>query len=143
MKRRFAAVVVFTIAFAAGYSAAQSREDAARTIQANLLAAKERQEKRPTMDPALFSGDPYVESAYRAAKEFPEALDKMFCYCYCSINPDFKHKSLLTCYVDGHAAKCGVCMREGVLSKQMTAEGKTPAQIAKYFADFYQDKREH
>lgn len=143
MKKGFAAFIVFCLAFAGGFSYAQSREDAARTMQANLLAAKERQEKRAAMDPDIFAADPYVESAYRAARKLPDVLDKLFCYCYCALNPNFRHKSLLTCYVDDHGSKCGICMREAVLARQMTSEGKTPAQIAKDFEDFYLGRQTH
>ena len=58
-------------------------------------------ENRPTLDPAQFIGR--VEEAYAAAKNSPEVLDEAYCYCSCD-EPPFYHKSLLSCFVDKHAA---------------------------------------
>ncbi|MGK7344689.1 MAG: CYCXC family (seleno)protein [Candidatus Nitrospinota bacterium M3_3B_026] len=137
MRKLFALAVAFTLAFSAGYALAQSRKLAAQMIQKDLLEAEKRVETRPTLDPAIFARDEYVASTYRIAKKIPDVLDKLFCYCYCAINPKFKHKSLLTCYTDEHAAQCGVCMREAVVAMSMTREGKKPEDIAAYLADFY------
>ncbi len=58
-------------------------------------------ETRQTLPPAIFSGR--VRKAYQIARDIPEVLDKLFCYCMCKENSG--HKNLLTCYVDNHAAK--------------------------------------
>jgi len=57
-------------------------------------------ETRQTLPPALFSGR--VKRAYQLARDIPEVLDKLYCYCMCKENSG--HKNLLTCYVDNHAA---------------------------------------
>ena len=57
-------------------------------------------ETRPTLPPQMFTGK--ARRAYRIAREIPEVLDKLYCYCRCREN--FKHKNLLSCYVDNHAA---------------------------------------
>lgn len=57
-------------------------------------------ETRPTLSRILFVGA--VAEAYGVAKEIPEVLDQLYCYCRCAEN--FGHKSLLSCYVDQHAA---------------------------------------
>ena len=62
-----------------------------------------RGETRATLDPALFN-DARVRQAYQAAKEIPWVLDSIYCFCYCEESPTFRHKSLLSCYVDNHAA---------------------------------------
>lgn len=62
-----------------------------------------RGETRATLDPYLF-GDPMVKEAYRIAKEIPWVLDSIYCFCKCEESPAFRHKSLLSCYVDNHAA---------------------------------------
>lgn len=144
MKKRAVTFVVFILSFAAGIvlAQAQSREAQAKLFQQNLLEATARQETRPTQDPAIYT-DPYIKEAYTAAREIPGTLDKIFCYCYCALNPQFKHKSLLTCYVDDHGSKCGICMREAVVSKQLTAQGKKPEEIAKIFADHYANQPQH
>ncbi len=137
MKKKIAALAVFVLLIAAGFVVAESRELQAKLFQQNLLEATTRQETRPTQDPLLYANDPYIKEAYTIAREIPGVLDKIFCYCYCALNPQSKHKSLLTCYVDDHSSKCGTCLREAVVAKQLTAQGKKPEEIAKIFADYY------
>lgn len=62
-----------------------------------------RGERRATLEPNLFK-DPRVRRAYQAAKEIPWILDSIYCYCRCAESPVFRHKSLLSCYVDDHAS---------------------------------------
>jgi hypothetical protein len=61
-------------------------------------------EVRKTLDPQMFE-NPLIKRAYVAAKEIPWVLDSIYCYCYCKESPTFRHKSLLSCYVDLHAAR--------------------------------------
>jgi len=60
-------------------------------------------ETRTTLDPNIFK-NPQMRDAYRIAKEIPWVLDSIYCYCMCEESPTFRHKSLLSCYVDKHAA---------------------------------------
>ncbi|MCL4491339.1 MAG: PCYCGC domain-containing protein [Nitrospirae bacterium] len=60
-------------------------------------------ERRATLDPGLFN-EPRIRRAYQIAQEIPWVLDSIHCYCMCAESPVFKHKSLLSCYVDTHAA---------------------------------------
>jgi hypothetical protein len=59
-----------------------------------------RLETRPTLDPAQFVGK--AAAAHRVAREDPDVLDQLYCYCGCDKHQG--HKSLLSCYTDGHAA---------------------------------------
>ena len=59
-----------------------------------------RRETRPTLDPALFVGK--ARLAHQIAREIPDVLDQLYCYCECDKHAG--HKSLLSCYTDGHAA---------------------------------------
>jgi hypothetical protein len=59
-----------------------------------------RRETRPTLDPARFVGK--AAAAHRVAREIPDVLDQLYCYCGCDKHQG--HKSLLSCYTDGHAA---------------------------------------
>lgn len=59
-----------------------------------------RRETRPTLDPALFVGK--AAAAHQVAREIPDVLDQLYCYCQCDKHAG--HKSLLSCYTDGHAA---------------------------------------
>jgi len=80
---------------------------ATESARANQFAQKDeslrRGETRATLDPNLFR-DARVREAYRAAKEIPWILDSIYCYCRCKESPALRHKSLLSCYVDNHAA---------------------------------------
>jgi len=62
-----------------------------------------RGEKSATLDPVQFR-DARVKEAYKVAKEIPWVLDSIYCYCQCEESPAFRHKSLLSCYVDNHAS---------------------------------------
>jgi hypothetical protein len=66
----------------------------------NVVPALARRETRPTLDPALFVGKAAL--AHRVAREIPDTLDQLYCYCEC--DKHMGHKSLLSCYTDGHAA---------------------------------------
>jgi hypothetical protein len=61
-------------------------------------------ENRSTLDPNQFQ-NPMIEKAYQAAKDIPWVLDSIYCFCFCKESPAFRHKSLLSCYVDLHAAR--------------------------------------
>lgn len=62
-----------------------------------------RGETRATLPPNTFS-DSRIRNAYQVAKDIPWVLDSIYCYCMCEESPAFRHKSLLSCYVDNHAA---------------------------------------
>ena len=64
------------------------------------LAPGVRRETRPTLDPSTFSGKAAL--AYQVAREIPEVLDQLQCYCACG--SQYGHVSLLSCYVDGHGS---------------------------------------
>ncbi len=64
------------------------------------IAQVARRETRPTLDPALFVGK--AAASHRVAREIPDVLDQLYCYCRC--DKQLGHKSLLSCYTDGHAA---------------------------------------
>jgi hypothetical protein len=52
-----------------------------------------------TLDPNLFKGK--AKRAYQVAKEIPEVLARMPCFCECEA---FGHESLLDCFIDQHGA---------------------------------------
>lgn len=64
------------------------------------VPAAARRETRPTLDPGLFVGK--ARLAHQIAREIPDTLDQLYCYCEC--DKHMGHKSLLSCYTDGHAA---------------------------------------
>jgi len=52
-----------------------------------------------TLDPILFKGK--AKKAYEIAKEIPEILAKMPCFCECEA---YGHENLLDCFIDNHGA---------------------------------------
>jgi ABC-type transporter MlaC component len=52
-----------------------------------------------TLDPSLFKGK--AKQAYQIAKEIPEALAQIPCFCECEA---FGHENLLDCFIDRHGA---------------------------------------
>jgi len=68
--------------------------------QNSTVQAAARRETRPTLDPALFVGK--ARLAHQVARQIPDTLDQLYCYCEC--DKHMGHKSLLSCYTDGHAA---------------------------------------
>lgn len=77
-------------------------------------------ESRETLSPENFTG--ITAQAYQAAKEIPEVLDSLYCYCDCEKH--FGHKSLLSCYVDEHAVHCDICIDEALMAYEMHRQGK-------------------
>ncbi len=93
----FFVIVLSTLALAVVSEAVQ------KGLSVKMDESLRRGETRATLDPYLF-GDPMVKEAYRIAKEIPWVLDSIYCFCKCEESPAFRHKSLLSCYVDNHAA---------------------------------------
>jgi hypothetical protein len=80
-----------------------------------------------TLDPNLFEGETWL--AYEAAREHPELLARLHCYCGCEQHQG--HKSLLDCFRTDHAAECATCIGEAITAAQMYEGGGSPvAQIA-------------
>jgi hypothetical protein len=52
-----------------------------------------------TLDPHRFRGK--ARQAYQIAKEIPQILVQMPCFCDCDV---FGHENLLDCFIDQHAA---------------------------------------
>jgi hypothetical protein len=84
-------------------------------------------ETRPTLSPMNFYGP--TARAYAAAREIPEVIDSIHCYCECKKH--LGHKSLLTCYVNEHAAYCDICINEALMAKQMHDKGMDVVSIRK------------
>jgi len=52
-----------------------------------------------TLDPSLFRGK--ARQAYQIAKEIPEVIAQMPCFCECEA---YGHENLLDCFIDRHGA---------------------------------------
>lgn len=96
------------------------------TSQLNELA--------PTLPPAQFIGK--ARTAYQVAKEIPQTLAQLPCYCEC--DQAFGHKSLQSCFVDDHASQCAVCVDEALLAYKLQKEDKlTPEQVREKIIEQY------
>lgn len=92
-------------------------------------------ETEPIVPSFYFTG--MTRKAYEAAAAIPEVLDHLFCYCYCTEHHG--HKSLRTCFTDGHGSGCDVCMGEAIRAKELHDKGYSIKEIrAKIDKEFYQ-----
>ena len=78
-----------------------------------------------TQDPALYQGD--ARQAYLVARQHPELLAQLDCYCGCEEHEG--HKNLLDCFRTNHGASCDICVGEAVTAGQMLAQGTPVDQI--------------
>jgi hypothetical protein len=105
---------------------AQPQAPVANLMPAHFDYAPPRSSLGPTLDPEKFTG--LVRDAYRAAREIPQTLAQLPCYCHC--DREMGHKSLHSCYEGEHASHCAVCVNEALLALKLEKEQKlSPAQI--------------
>ncbi len=69
-----------------------------------------------------------AKKLYDQAREIPEVLDGLHCYCECHDDP-MNHRSLLSCFESDQAAGCYACGSEARLVHKLHGEGKTLAEI--------------
>ena len=90
-----------------------------------------------TLSPELFTGN--VRLAYQAAKEIPQTLAQLPCYCHC--DKGFGHKSLLSCFESEHGENCGICIGEALMAYNLEKRGKlNPVQIRERIITAYGSK---
>jgi hypothetical protein len=88
----------------------------------------------PTLSPDLFTGNPKL--AYQAAKEIPQTLAQLPCYCHCDMSTG--HKSLHSCFVTEHGEGCGICINEALMAYGLEKRhGLNPAQIRERIIEAY------
>jgi Protein of unknown function with PCYCGC motif len=78
-----------------------------------------------TLDPARFTGR--TRSAYQAAKEVPEVLAQLPCFCGCMTG--FGHKNNLDCFHDEHGVECSMCQDIALDARDMYKNGFEIARI--------------
>src|SRR3972149_11473948 len=83
-----------------------------------------------------------IREAYAAAAEIPEVLDHLYCYCYCA--EDHGHRSLRTCFTDGHGSGCDICMSEAIRARELDKKGYSIKDIrAAIDSEFYEPYEPH
>jgi Protein of unknown function with PCYCGC motif len=109
------AAVVIGLLVIVGFGARQMRAAADATDSSASV----------TQNPALYHGE--TRQAYLVAREHPDLLAQLDCYCGCEQNEG--HKNLLDCFRTNHGATCDICVGEAVTAGQMFAQGTPIDQI--------------
>jgi hypothetical protein len=86
-----------------------------------------------TLDPMLFSGR--TREAYEAAKEVPEVLAQIPCYCGCMTG--FGHRNNLDCFHDEHGVECTMCQSIAIDARDMYKKGFEIDRIRQIIKDRY------
>jgi hypothetical protein len=89
----------------------------------------------PTLSPELFKDDPKAQASYQAAKDIPEILAELPCFCGCMKH--YGHKNNLFCFSDSHGAGCNVCENIALDAKEMHSRGASIEEIKKAINDRY------
>ena len=94
-------------------------------VPAFYTSAPDLKTLRPTLSPELFTGN--TKLAYRAAKEIPQTLAQLPCYCHC--DRGHNHKSLYSCFESEHGENCGICIGEAVMAYNLEKQGVSVSEI--------------
>ena len=86
------------------------------------------------LSPALFT-DEKARAAYQTAKDIPEVLEQLPCFCGCMMN--MGHKNNLFCFMDQHGSVCDICEDIALDARKMHDQGLPIAQIRENIRDKY------
>jgi hypothetical protein len=78
------------------------------------------------LSPTLFT-DEKTRAAYQTAKDIPEVLEQLPCFCGCMSS--FGHKNNLFCFKDQHGSGCNLCQDIALDARKMHDQGMSIAQI--------------
>ena len=114
--------------------APQQQQSSPARVPAHFEDVRSLSNLPPTLPPERFFGQ--ARQAYQVAKEIPQVLAQLPCYCHC--DESFGHKSLHSCYETDHSSQCAVCVNEALLAYRLQKEqGLTAPQIrARIIAEF-------
>lgn len=105
---------------------AASAPTAAARVPAHFENLADAGKLPPLLSPEQFFGK--ARQAYAAAREIPETLALLPCYCYC--DQSVGHKSLHSCYETDHSSHCAICQDEALMAYMLQKhDGLTPVQI--------------
>ena len=91
----------------------------------------------PTLAPELFTGNEKL--AYKAAKEIPQTLAQLPCYCHCDKSQN--HRSLHSCFESEHGENCGICINEALMAYNLHKQGVAVSEIRKRIITTYGQAR--
>ena len=89
----------------------------------------------PTMSPSYFAKDPRAQAAYQAAKDIPEVLAELPCFCGCMSS--FGHENNLFCFRDEHGSGCNICEDIALDARNMHRKGSSVEQIRETIREHY------
>lgn len=78
------------------------------------------------LSPTIFD-DAKTRAAYQVAKDIPEVLEQLPCFCGCMSH--YGHKNNLFCFKDQHGAGCDLCQDIALDARKMHDQGMSIAQI--------------
>jgi hypothetical protein len=78
------------------------------------------------LSPSIFD-DAKTRAAYQTAKDIPEVLEQLPCFCGCMAH--FGHKNNLFCFKDQHGSGCDLCQDIALDARKMHDQGMSIAQI--------------
>ena len=121
-------IAVVIVIFIGGYFYDKNSRDypmAIKDVSAANIDALRGGETRPTLSPALFIGK--AARTYKIARENRELIDSIYCYCNCK--KSIGHRSLLTCFVDKHAANCDICQDQALYAYSLYQKNNDFAKV--------------
>ncbi len=86
-----------------------------------------------TLPPEMFTGS--TREAYQAAKDVPEVLEQLPCYCGC--RHEFNHENNLYCFRDEHASACTICEDIALEARKMHDQGLPIERIKEVIKEKY------
>lgn len=101
---------------------AGGKEPASAKAESVKPPAKKRAE---VLDPNQFFGMAMI--GYAAAKQAPEVMENLFCYCGCDLTDS--HISLLDCFTSIHGVDCHICQEEAQIALKMHKQGDSMVKI--------------
>jgi hypothetical protein len=87
-----------------------------------------------TMSPEYFQ-DPKARAAYQVAKDIPEVLQELPCFCGCMVAHG--HKNNLFCFRDEHGSACEICEDIALDAKTMHGNGASVKEIQETIRNKY------
>ena len=102
-------------------------------VPAHYTTAPDVATLQPTLSPELFTGNKRL--AYLAAREIPEILAQLPCYCHC--DRGHGHKSLHSCFESEHGEECGICINEALMASTLKKQGASVKEIRNQIIEAY------
>ena len=78
------------------------------------------------LNPSQFS-DEKTRAAYQTAKDIPDVLEQLPCFCGCM--KEYGHKNNLFCFKDQHGSACEICQDIALDARKMHDEGMPISKI--------------